>query len=112
MPAFRRIVTRDPENMLADKERCGFAAPEVVANRNTPSSDCADYSGPAADIWSSGMVLYAMLFGFYPFKGDPSIASESDALCEQIPKGEESYLFALGLCTGFSDQPRDLACKL
>lgn len=85
----RGVAHRDvkPENLLLDdngnlklgdfglstlymhegKERmlntpCGspiYMAPEVIAG--------GEYNGPAADIWSCGIVLYAMLFGATPW---------------------------------------------
>jgi protein-serine/threonine kinase len=36
-----------------------YAAPEMIANK---SYDCR-----AVDIWSAGVVLYAMVCGFLPF---------------------------------------------
>lgn len=44
-------------------EQCGtpaYIAPEILRDRG--------YTGFAVDIWSAGVVLYAMLFGTVPFK--------------------------------------------
>ena len=85
-----KIVHRDlkPENLLLDKDlnikivdfglsntyksgeflktACGspcYAAPEMVAGKR--------YDPYKVDIWSSGIVLYAMVAGFLPFE-DPN----------------------------------------
>ena len=50
------------------KTACGspcYAAPEMVAGKK--------YSGLMIDIWSSGIVLYAMICGYLPFE-DPNTA--------------------------------------
>ena len=84
------VVHRDlkPENLLLDhnnrikivdfglsntyepgeylKTACGspcYAAPEMIAGKK--------YSGLKADIWSSGVILYAMICGYLPFE-DPN----------------------------------------
>ena len=84
------VVHRDlkPENLLLDwgnnikivdfglsniwkgeeklKTACGspcYAAPEMIAGKY--------YRGTAVDIWSSGVILYAMICGFLPFE-DPN----------------------------------------
>ncbi|KAI8366961.1 kinase-like domain-containing protein [Choanephora cucurbitarum] len=88
------IVHRDLklENLLLDKHRnvlitdfgfanqfssaqddlmstsCGspcYAAPELVMNQGV-------YVGPAVDIWSCGVILFAMLCGYLPYDDDPA----------------------------------------
>ena len=61
-------------------EQCGtpaYIAPEVFEGRG--------YEGYASDIWSAGVVLYAMLYGTVPFK-----ASNMTELQKQITKGTVS----------------------
>ncbi|KAF9508795.1 hypothetical protein BS47DRAFT_1350040 [Hydnum rufescens UP504] len=76
------IVHRDLklENLLLDRNRnviitdfgfanrCGspcYAAPELVISEGL-------YVGSAVDIWSCGVILYAMLAGYLPFDDDPA----------------------------------------
>ena len=45
------------------KTACGspcYAAPEMIEGK--------DYNGAFVDIWSSGIILYALLCGFLPFE--------------------------------------------
>lgn len=47
------------------KEQCGtpaYIAPEILKNRG--------YSGFTVDMWSVGVVLFAMLYGSVPFKAN------------------------------------------
>ena len=63
---------------LLMKTPCGsscYAAPEVLAGKL--------YSGPKADIWSVGVVLYSMLVGKLPFEDDNTVV-----LYEKILKGD------------------------
>ncbi|GAB4822230.1 hypothetical protein N2152v2_009276 [Parachlorella kessleri] len=56
---------------------CGspsYAAPEIVARK--------DYLGPPVDVWSLGIVLFAMLAGYLPFH-----AKEKKQLSEKILSG-------------------------
>ena len=51
------------------KTACGspcYAAPEMIAGKK--------YTGLKSDIWSSGVVLYAMVCGFLPFE-DPKTSN-------------------------------------
>ena len=89
---YHRISHRDlkPENLLIDKNNniklidfglsntmkdsqslktaCGspnYAAPEIISGRL--------YSGSEVDVWSLGIILYAMLIGTLPFDDDSMI---------------------------------------
>jgi 5'-AMP-activated protein kinase catalytic alpha subunit len=60
------------------KSACGspcYAAPEMIAGKK--------YQGLKTDIWSSGVILYAMVAGFLPFE-DPKTSS----LFKKILAGE------------------------
>lgn len=62
-------------------EQCGtpaYIAPEVFENKG--------YEGYASDIWSAGVVLYAMLYGFVPFK-----ASDMRDLHKQVIRCKPDY---------------------
>ena len=60
------------------KTACGspcYAAPEMIEGKK--------YSGAKVDMWSTGVILYALLCGFLPFE-DPNTAQ----LYKKILKGE------------------------
>ena len=47
------------------REQCGtpaYIAPEIIRDKG--------YTGFKADIWSAGVVLFAMLYGTVPFKAN------------------------------------------
>jgi 5'-AMP-activated protein kinase catalytic alpha subunit len=67
-----KIIDFGLSNMYRNEEKLGtacgspcYAAPEMVAGLR--------YDGLKADIWSSGVILYAMLAGYLPFE-DPDTA--------------------------------------
>ena len=69
-------VYEPPDGLL--KTACGspcYAAPEMIAGKR--------YRGVKSDIWSSGVVLYAMVCGFLPFE-DPKTSN----LYKKIMAGE------------------------
>ncbi|KAL1919291.1 uncharacterized protein VTP21DRAFT_1984 [Calcarisporiella thermophila] len=61
---FANNFNKPEEDLMATS--CGspcYAAPELVVSDGF-------YVGPAADIWSCGVILYAMLCGFLPYDDD------------------------------------------
>ena len=72
-------------------EQCGtpaYIAPEVFKNLG--------YEGFASDIWSAGVVLYAMLFGAVPFKAS-NMAELHKYVLERQPTYKEEEISAEGL---------------
>jgi serine/threonine protein kinase len=49
-----------------------YIAPEIFANKG--------YSGFPTDVWSAGVVLYAMLFGAVPFKATAILELKNQVL--------------------------------
>jgi 5'-AMP-activated protein kinase catalytic alpha subunit len=115
-----RIVHRDlkPENLLLDhkkdlkiadfglsnlynkgemlKTACGspcYAAPEMIAGKK--------YQGVMVDIWSSGIILYAMVCGYLPFEDN-----NNEVLYKKITDGKFT------LPNFLSDQCKDLVRRI
>ncbi|CAK5261918.1 unnamed protein product [Mycena citricolor] len=125
----KNIVHRDLklENLLLDRNRnlvitdfgfanqfqrkdllmetmCGspcYAAPELVMQEGS-------YVGTAADVWSCGVILYAMLSGYLPFDDDPDNpdAENISKLYAYISKTPVSF------AEHVSDNARDLLCLM
>lgn len=67
--------------LIAERHNAGsikYMAPEILLGENQ--------SDPKIDVWSLGVMLYAMILGKYPFD-----AATRDEIKEQITKKEVSF---------------------
>ncbi|KAI7866683.1 kinase-like domain-containing protein [Mucor mucedo] len=118
------IVHRDlkPENVLIDKTQsiklCDFGFGNVVREQHEVlSTYCGSpfyaapemvtatpYRGPPVDLWSCGVILYAMLTGSLPFQGD-----EMPQLFQKISRGQ--YTIPSYVTRDASDLIQRLLCR-
>lgn len=78
---------------------CGspdYAAPEILEHRA--------YDGTKIDAWSSGVILYTMLYGQLPFEG-----SNQNQMFQKVLAGDFSFKDDVA-CV--SKDAKDLICKL
>ncbi|KAK6893635.1 Fatty acyl-CoA synthetase and RNA processing-associated kinase 1 [Candida tropicalis] len=71
---FVNSYNRDKNDLM--KTSCGspcYAAPELVLSQTA-------YEGRKVDIWSLGVILYAMLSGYLPFDDDPDNEDGADII--------------------------------
>ena len=90
------IYINTDNNLLSSA--CGspsYAAPEMLNSEK--------YKGPPVDIWSCGIVLYAMLCGYLPFEDENN---NNDILYDKICKGK--YIIP----NHVSEKARDLLNKI
>lgn len=86
------------------RSRCGsrsYMAPEV-ATRGASSVDTREgYCGFAADVWSVGVCLFAMLFGFFPFDtSDPAVDWRAKSVLDAQRRGESTVKTIFGFYEG------------
>ena len=74
------LLEDEEDDTLRDKQGCpAYVSPEILERAQS------GYSGKASDQWSSGVMLYTMLVGRYPFQ-----ESEPTKLFEKIKLGNFS----------------------
>ena len=90
---------------------CGtpsYMAPQIVSK--------VEYAGPPADIWATGVLMYALLNGCFPFRGQTD-----DDLYRRIKRGTyhiynqkvtREYIDILQRCLDINDDTRPTAQDL
>uniref|UniRef100_A0A131X7V9 non-specific serine/threonine protein kinase n=1 Tax=Hyalomma excavatum TaxID=257692 RepID=A0A131X7V9_9ACAR len=85
---FARLKPQDNQLMKTPCFTLNYAAPEVL-RQASPGNTAAGYS-ESCDLWSLGVILYAMLSGRAPFQ-TPSRSASAAALMQRIREGEFSF---------------------
>lgn len=81
--------------------KLSYMSPEIYSG--------SDFDGPAADVWSLGIVLFIIMFGFPPFE----VASRSDVRYDfMLQRGIGALLQEWDLHKEISADCLDLICKL
>jgi serine/threonine protein kinase len=81
--------------------KLSYMSPEVYSG--------ADFDGPASDVWSLGIILFIIMFGFPPFE----VASRSDVRYDFLMKrGLGALLQEWDLHKQISEDCQDLICKM
>ena len=71
-----------------------YCSPEVLAN----------YYNESCDIWSCGVLMYCLLSGYFPFRGE-----DEDEVTSKILSGK--YEFDIEIFNNVSDEAKDLISK-
>eukprot|EP00884_Botryococcus_braunii_P012854 jgi/Botrbrau1/2156/Bobra.0093s0057.1 len=85
---FGYSINEDKSNAKTVCGTPGYAAPEVLDRFR---GGTRPYNGKLADVWSSGVMLYVMLFCAYPFErpdDDPKDKKHNAAVLQRVLKGE------------------------
>ncbi|WVZ82996.1 hypothetical protein U9M48_030189 [Paspalum notatum var. saurae] len=94
---FSKLLPSHSAPMRRKKGSPHYAAPELHGSARS------SYTGPQVDVWSCGIILYAMLCGFLPFDCDDIDMGQLNKLKRIIRRGDSRPLPAW-----VSDDARDI----
>ena len=105
----RRVsqVTHHAEHDVeCDSGTRDYAAPEVIKLSQLPAdSQLGDAYGPEVDVWSVGVILFAMLCGYLPFQSDSKVELFRLIVCGEYSFAEEQW-------SEVSAGAKDLVCNM